>query len=31
VSEETGDEVEGVERLGFLVVAAVTGQLRGGL
>lgn len=31
VREETGDEVEGVEGLGLLVVVAVPGQIRGGL
>jgi hypothetical protein len=31
VREETGDEVEGVEGFGLLVVVAVPGQIRGGL
>lgn len=31
VREETGDEVEGVEGLGLLVVVAVAGQIGGGL
>ena len=31
VREETGDEVEGVERFGLLVVVAVPGQIAGGL
>ena len=31
VREETGDEVEGVEGLGLLVVVAVPGQIAGGL
>jgi hypothetical protein len=31
VGEETGDEVECVERLGLLVVVAGPGQVRGGL
>ena len=31
VCEETGDEVEGLEGFGLLVVVAVPGQVRGGL
>ncbi len=31
VREETGDEVEGVERHGFVVAVAFPGQVRGGL
>jgi hypothetical protein len=31
VREETGDEVEAVDDLGFLVVVAVPGQIRCGL
>ena len=31
VGEETGNEVEGIEGLGFIAVVAVPGQLRGGL
>ena len=30
VGEETGEEVEGVEGFGLLVVVAVPGQVRGG-
>jgi hypothetical protein len=31
VREETGDDVEGVEDLGFIAVVAVPGQVRSGL